>query len=227
MATAVAPLRLFSPAEGAVLEAGSMATLDWAPRADLAGQERWEEWEAFLSLDGGATYPVRITPHLDRDLLRFTFKVPDLPSRDVRLLVRVGDEVREQAFELPWRFAIAGAPGSVGSALELRRRAWRRGEPARPGEPGVLAWVEGPRRGGPTREVVATEPARAVPGLSLPPETTAPNAVTTEAPPSGAPAADPGYRSALPPRRVGSAATLRAGHPAATDILLLIQRQNE
>jgi hypothetical protein len=225
MATAVAPLRLLSPAEGAVLEAGSTALLDWAPFADLAGQERWEEWEAFLSLDGGATYPVRVTPHLDRDLRRFTFKVPELPSRDVRLLVRVGDEREEKAFELPWRFAIAAAPGNTGGALELRQRVWQRGEPARPGEPGVLVWVEGSRRGGATREVFAAEPARAVPGLSLAPQISAPQAVTTPTAPSGAPPADP-IASPLPSRPVAGALA-RPFHPTATDILLLIQRQNE
>ncbi|HEV7518469.1 MAG TPA: hypothetical protein VGR07_19405, partial [Thermoanaerobaculia bacterium] len=129
------PVRLLAPGGGTVLAAGSTATLEWAPLAGLARQERWEEWEAFLSLDGGATYPVRITPHLDREWRRVTFKVPSLPTRNARLLLRVGDERREAVFELPQRFTIAvvsGMPAIAESALDLPRTAWRRGEPARP-----------------------------------------------------------------------------------------------
>jgi len=219
------PVRLLAPGDGAELRAGSTATVEWAPEADLDRQERWEEWEAFLSLDGGATYPVRITPHLDRDLRQVRFKVPSLPTRNARLLLRVGDERRETVFELPERFIITAAPGA--NALDLSRKIWRRGEPARPGEPGVLVWVEGSRRGGSTREVVAAEPARAVPGLSLPEGAPVPAAVVAEAPPSGAPVADPGVPGTLPPPRAGGSALARAPRPAAADILLLIQRQNE
>ena len=39
-----------------------------------------EEWEAFLSFDGGATYPVRITPHLDLELRRVRWQVPAIPT---------------------------------------------------------------------------------------------------------------------------------------------------
>ena len=86
------PVRLLSPADGAVLAAGSTATLEWAPPGGplrSTGSERWEEWEAFLSLDGGASYTVRLTPHLDRELYRVGFRVPDLPTRSGRLLLRV------------------------------------------------------------------------------------------------------------------------------------------
>ncbi len=235
-------MRLVAPGEGAVLEPGSSATLEWAPLAGLR-QKEWEEWEAFLSLDGGATYPVRITPHLDRDLRRVTWKVPDLPTGNARLLLRVGDERQELAFELPQRFAIARLARvhlspmsptsplpalSPGNALDLSRKVGRRGEPARPGEPGVLAWVEGSRRGDGLREVVAEEPARAVPGVALPAGAPALPAVAAEVPPSGAPAAEPGVRSSPQPEPARGAANARAPRPrSAADILLLIQRQNE
>jgi hypothetical protein len=223
------PVRLVAPAEGTVLAAGSTATLEWAPLAGLDRQgqpEGWEEWEAFLSLDGGATYPVRITPHLDRGLHRVTWKVPSLPTANGRLLLRVGDERREAAFELPQRFAIAAAaPGML--TLDLSRTVWRRGEPARPGEPGVLAWVEGTRQGGPVREVVAAEPARALPGFSLPGGRPALIAVVSQAPPSGSPAADPEVFDTPPPSRTVAAASAGVPIPAAADLLLLLQRQNE
>jgi hypothetical protein len=226
-ASAAVPVRLLSPGDGAVLRAGSLATLEWASEA-FSGSERWEEWEAFLSLDGGTTYPVRLTPHLDRELRRITFKVPTLPTANARLLLRVGDERREIAFELPERFTIAAAPGLLPSALDLPRTVWRRGEPARPGEAGVLVWVEGSRRGGALREVVAEEPARVTDsGVEPAQGRPAPAVVTSEEPPSGAPATDLGDLSQLHPPRTGTAASPRASRPATTDILLLMKRQNE
>jgi hypothetical protein len=235
-ATPAVPVRLLAPGEGTVLRAGSTATLDWAPLGSLARQGEWEEWEAFLSLDGGATYTVRLTPHLDRRLSRITFRVPDLPTPNGRLLLRVGDEQRERAFELPERLTIAGPstiPAGAGlpvaGALELTRTVWRRGEPARPGEPGVLVWVEGSRDGGSRREVVAAEPVEARPAspFLVLGSSRMPTAVGAEAPPSGAPAADPGVLGVLPPLRLAAAARPGAPPAASPDLLLLLQRQNE
>ncbi len=223
------PVRLLSPADGAVLTAGTMATLDWMPLAHLARKKDWEEWEAFLSVDGGATYPVRITPHLDRDVRRITFKVPSLPTRYVRLLLRAGDERREQVYELPQRFSIKAVPGIFGTASSAAppRRVWRRGEPARPGERGVLIWVEGSRRGDQLREVVAEEPARALPVISLAVGSPTPSAVAAATPPSGAPGSEPEIRSTAPPSRNASAVRVEALRLGGVDILLLTQRQNE
>jgi hypothetical protein len=226
---AAVPVRLLSPADGAVLMAGTTATLDWMPLAHLAQKKDWEEWEAFLSVDGGATYPVRITPHLDRDVRRITFKVPSLPTRYVRLLLRAGDERREQVYELPQRFSIKTVPGVSGTAGSAAppRRVWRRGESARPGERGVLVWVEGSRRGGQLREVVAEEPARAEPAFSLSAGSPAPTAVAAATPPSGAPGSEPEVRSTAPPSRNASAVRIQTPRLGGVDILLLIQRQNE
>ena len=149
-----APIRLVAPQEEATLLAGSSAELEWAPLGPLEGVE---EWEAFLSLDGGATYPIRITPHLDRDLRRVRWQVPGIPTSQARLLLCFGDERRELYLELPQRFAIAAAPGAEW-AFALASVAQAPGEPALPGHVGVIAWVEGSRRGGSLRQVVA--PAR-------------------------------------------------------------------
>src|SRR3954471_17871563 len=71
-------VQLVAPQTGATLTAGSTAELEWAPVGELDGDIK--EWEAFLSVDGGKTYPVRITPHLDQDLRRFTWQVPSIPT---------------------------------------------------------------------------------------------------------------------------------------------------
>jgi hypothetical protein len=226
-----APVHLVAPWAGATLAAGSMAELEWTPGERFAELRDVEEWEAFLSLDGGATYPVRITPHLDQDLRRIRFQVPPLPARDVRILLRFGDETRETAVELPERFAIAASPGllpAVGRTLPLARSAFAPGEPALPGHAGVVAWVEGSRRGGGLRQVVAAE----APGLRsrlAPPETHGEAAVLASEPtPHESLSSVPEAGAAAPPasRR---AALSRAGTGPALflDILLLIQRQNE
>jgi hypothetical protein len=151
-AFASAPL-LTAPRAGAELTAGSLATVGWEePPPDA------EEWEAFLSLDGGRTYPMRITPHLDLSIRSFAFKVPAFPTRDARILLRFGDERREVEVEAPQRFAILpGLPGlsERGSWLASLKAAPSRGEPARPGDPGVVVWIEGARDGSGLREVLA------------------------------------------------------------------------
>src|SRR3954469_24161343 len=136
-----APIQLVAPQAGALLVAGSTAELEWAPSGSFPLLPGVEEWEAFLSLDGGATYPMRITPHLDQDLRRIRFQVPPIPTADARILLRFGDERREAVVELPERFAITVSPVAP-PVLERPRRAFTAGEPALPGHAGVVAWVE-------------------------------------------------------------------------------------
>ena len=148
-------VRLLSPAQGATLEAGSALTLEWAPGPDLAGFAGAEEWEVFLSLDGGRTYLARITPHLDLAVRRVTVRLPDLPSADARLLLRMGDERIEREQELPGSYRIVRSharraqedPRAAIARPVWRASALRRGESARPGAPGVVHWVEGNRDG--------------------------------------------------------------------------------
>jgi hypothetical protein len=140
--------RLVAPVAGRELTAGSLAVVEWEGQPPLAEAE---EWEAFLSLDGGRTHPLRITPHLDLAIRRFTFRVPAFPTRDARLLLRFGDERREVEVEPPHRFTIVPGLGvSPTSWISLSK-----GERARSGEDGVVFWVEGARDGSGLREVMA------------------------------------------------------------------------
>jgi hypothetical protein len=225
-----APVHLVAPWAGATLAAGSTAELEWTPGERFAELQKVQEWEAFLSLDGGATYPVRITPHLDQDLRRIRFQVPPLPARDARILLRFGDEARETAVELPERFAIAASPGllpALGKTLPLARSAFAPGEPALPGHAGVVAWVEGSRRGGGLRQVVAAE----APGLRsrfAPPETHGEAAVLASEPtPPESPGSVPETAAAPPAGRGAALSRAGTGPPLFHDILLLIQRRNE
>jgi hypothetical protein len=160
-ASSARPLRLIAPSAAIPMVAGETAELEWGPLASFLSLPNVQEWEAFLSLDDGATYPIRITPHLDRDLHRISWQVPEFPSRAARLLLRFGDERRETSIEMPHRFVILpGIEGAsrIAASRSLASQAYQLGEPARPGEPGVVLWVEGSRRGGDLHRVAAVPP---------------------------------------------------------------------
>ncbi len=227
-----APVQLLAPRAGATLAAGSMADLEWAPLEAFRRFRKVEEWEAFLSLDGGATWPLRITPHLDQDLRRVRWQVPPVPTKDARILLRFGDEHEETAVELPVRFSIAGIAGTGWPLHEdgfaLARRAAGPGEPPLPGRPGVTAWVEGSRRGGSLRQVVA--PLRLSLRERLAPPAPHPSFAVLEADPvPETPALSPRSGTFMAGSASRQTEISRAGANRAppADILLLIQRQNE
>lgn len=221
------PVRLLAPQAGVTLVAGSMADLEWAP---LGGFDRFpevEEWEAFLSLDGGATWPVRITPHLDQDLRHFHWQVPPVPTKDARILLRFGDEHEETAVEMPVRFSIA-ASASRGEGFALARRAVGPGEPALLGRAGVAVWVEGNRRGGSVRQFVA--PVELSLRERLAPPAPHPALAVLEADPvpeAPALALGSGAFAARSASRRTELARAGSNRAPPVDILLLIQRQNE
>lgn len=124
---------------------GGEATLAWEPgprfQEEAAGTPI-REWEAFLSLDGGRTWPIRLTPHLSTSVRRVTVELPPLVAPDARLLLRFGDERRELELELPQRIRIE-APRR--ERVWPARRAWHAGEAARPGARGAVFWADGDR----------------------------------------------------------------------------------
>ncbi len=155
------PLRLIAPSATIPMVAGETAELEWGALAPFQKLPDVQEWEAFLSLDDGATYPIRITPHLDRDLSRISWQVPEFPSRSARLLLRFGDERTETSVEIPHRFIILPGVAGVSRAQvhrSLTARSFHLGESARPGDAGVNLWVEGSRRGGGLQRVEALGP---------------------------------------------------------------------
>lgn len=145
-------VEVISPSPGAALVAGEDLLIAW--RAARPGAEVLHEWEAFLSLDDGASYPVRLTPHLDADVTSFAVRLPEVATTEARLLLRFGDD--EVEWELPLPFALEIGPALLPS--EPTRRVERSaGEPARPGLAGVTRWLEGTGRGRDLVEVVVVE----------------------------------------------------------------------
>lgn len=224
-------VRLVSPPTGAALVAGSTAELEWVPLEPF--ETHIEEWEAFLSFDAGKTYPVRITPHLDQDIRRVRWQVPSLPTESATILLRFGDERRETSVELPVRFSIEASEAALPvweSTLQLAHEELEPGEPALPGEPGVVAWVEGSRRGEAARQVFAAEPASGMRERFDPSPTPGDCAEVASSPRSSGPSARIASRagsSGFPASRGAALARAGAAPLPPSDILLLIQRQNE
>lgn len=135
---------LHAPLDGEVLRGGGQATVSWsAPQ--LPGFI--DEWEAFLSVDGGKYYAYRITPHLDLDRRQFTFEVPNVESADARILIRAGNERREIELRTPQTFVIRQDHARALAAAPVELIETRRGEPAREGDRGVVEWIDGNRDG--------------------------------------------------------------------------------
>jgi hypothetical protein len=209
-------LRLLAPAPGATLRGGSFVELR---RPVTALQPSAEEWEAFLSVDGGKYYAFRITPHLDIALQRFTFVVPNVDTRDARILIRTGNEVVETHFETEGSFSIvrdAAAEQGLPSLLQFGR-----GEAARDGDPAVLGWAEGERDG----SDVAQQSSTAIPVSSL-------RRITTDAcespsfpPPAGISIPTPSHTILR-----GSAGGVHGrpvdAAPLSVDLLLMCRRRN-
>jgi hypothetical protein len=131
------PLRLAAPRAGDVLHGGGFATIQWS--ADALPPHA-EEWEAFLSIDGGKYYAFRIT-------------------RNARILIRTGDEKRETLFEIPERFTIVR---DAHAEVQEPHASSGRAEAAREGDPVVIAWVDGDRAGSRVTQQVATPASKRI-----------------------------------------------------------------
>ncbi|HEV2719206.1 MAG TPA: hypothetical protein VG323_04240 [Thermoanaerobaculia bacterium] len=145
---------------GTVLRGGAFATIE---RPAVAANA--EEWEAFLSLDGGKYYAFRITPHLDIARKQFIWLVPNADTTNARILIRAGNERRETLYEQPATFAIVRDARAVAPRTTV---VPAEGEPARAGEPGVVGWTDGDRAGGAIVQRTAAPDRTRVAALRVP-----------------------------------------------------------
>ena len=155
-AAAAHATEISAPRAGETLHGGSFAQLTWS--ADPL-PSNVEEWEAFLSIDGGAHYAFRITPHLNLSLHSVTWAVPNVDSRDARILIRVGDEKDECLFEPRFSFAIVRDATDSSPPLTIVAKS---GEAARDGDEPVVAWSEGDRAATRIAQVVHIDPPGAL-----------------------------------------------------------------
>jgi hypothetical protein len=148
-------VRLIEPAEHLQVVAGSTLPIAWEARDVPAGIE---EWEAFVSVDGGRTYPMRITPHLDATIHRFNWVVPSLPGASLSILLRFGDEQDEREFPFAARMRITSAlPLEVFRQASLRQTAVRRSAAEDDHGQILTEWIDGSRDGSDLRHVAVDE----------------------------------------------------------------------
>jgi hypothetical protein len=86
------------------VEAGAIAEITW--RLDTAATRDLEEMELLLSLDGGETFPIRITRDLSANTKSFSWRVPLLPTAHARLALRTGEGGDEEIALVSGEFAI-------------------------------------------------------------------------------------------------------------------------
>jgi hypothetical protein len=222
-----APVVLTAPADGTELAGGQWTELAWEPAGDgpaWSAIEAAEEWELFLSVDAGASFSVRLTPHLDLERRHVSFEVPNLASDDVRLLFRYGDERRERAFRLPGRFRIRPGRSPVADAAAGLSTP---GEPALPGARGVARWSDGTRDGARRVERSAGLGASALSGAPFVDALEVAALRAEEPAPETLAAHPPLSRSAIVRPRAQPAARVRRTAQRNTDPFLLLGRRNE
>jgi hypothetical protein len=107
--------RLISPTAGQVLSPGQQFRVEWKaalPNVDYS----YCEMELYLSLDGGMTFPYRITPSLDPHARFFYWTVPNTPTNAAVLDIRFGCEGYYPESYSPQTaspFVIARSPGEL------------------------------------------------------------------------------------------------------------------
>jgi hypothetical protein len=123
-AQAVASARLTAgPRPGEALRAGTATIL----RFDV--DEEIEEMEVLLSLDGGRTFPLRVTREMSEGTHQLNWRVPNLPTTSARLALRVGTEDEGEVIrDVSPEFTILAAGTEPLEDVRPFRGEWRAGE---------------------------------------------------------------------------------------------------
>ena len=86
------PSPFLSPGRGESLAPGSIVEVRWASACTSTPGGRADEAEVVLSLDGGLTYPIRVSNELHPCATRYLWRVPALATGRARLALRTGSE---------------------------------------------------------------------------------------------------------------------------------------
>lgn len=147
-------VRLLAPAVHAEADPGSTLLLAWENDGTLKDVE---EWEAFLSVDGGRTYPIRITPHLDASIHAFPWNVPLLPGADLSILLRLGNERTEHEIAFPGHLRIRKTIPPELLARRIDAQAAQRTEVLNDHGQLLVEWIDGTRDGLALRHTVVRD----------------------------------------------------------------------
>ena len=112
------PGYLFFESERLRFRGGEVVKLRWAPLP-----HETEEFELLLSLDGGHHF-IRLTEMQEPSLESLEWRVPNLPSGDARLCLRVGLKGKEVELELSAPFTILGDGDAPIAGVTFRAGEW-------------------------------------------------------------------------------------------------------
>jgi len=92
-------ISMLFPKAGEAFSPGQKVRIAWnvdlSPKINLS----WCEQEIFLSIDGGKTFPYRITPELSPSSREYVWTIPNLPTDQAVLDIRFGSEFSQMRFE--------------------------------------------------------------------------------------------------------------------------------
>jgi hypothetical protein len=114
------------PSSGDGLHAGESLSVSWS--LDAAALSERDEMELVLSLDGGATFPIRVTGELSTGARNLAWRVPVLPTQRAVLALRAGDGVdgeSEAILAASELFTIAADPNAAPELLYEVAEDWR------------------------------------------------------------------------------------------------------
>jgi hypothetical protein len=117
-ASASSPGHLLFSDERPTFRAGDVVNLQWTPLPPEA-----EEFELLLSLDGGRRF-VRLTEMQGPGARTLEWRVPNLPSDDARLRLRMGRMGEEIELELSAPFTIVGREDRPVACVSFREGEW-------------------------------------------------------------------------------------------------------
>ncbi len=112
------------PRAGASFGAGTAVEAAWDAPCDLG---REDEGELVLSVDDGATFPIRLTGEMPACISGHVWRVPDVATSRARLGLRRGrdgEPGEERVVLVSARFAIVGGAASVGAGLTRGAAEW-------------------------------------------------------------------------------------------------------
>ena len=110
---------ILTPAPGAKIRAGDVVKISWTHVP--AGVD---EFELLLSIDGGRTFPLRLTEMLDPDLTSYAWRVPNLPTGAACLRLRVGEEDEEILLRPGPLFELAGDASAATGRITFKAGEW-------------------------------------------------------------------------------------------------------
>jgi hypothetical protein len=89
-----------TPSSGESLAPGSVIQVAWRSACESDLPPAFDEAELVLSLDGGLTYPIRVSRELDPCESTISWRVPALAAGSARLALRLGEESEWESEEI-------------------------------------------------------------------------------------------------------------------------------